>query len=207
MNKIFKSYKTNNHGGKEIELDSQVLLQPASGARTASATGLPTAVEVMSKTSENDWRTVQALAQELDEEHQYDGVRLYMSNWGEKADLSAELYSVMLSYYWTCFSEYRFCSWIASLTNDLTHLVTTDAIFFDHIVINQSHYTFVLCSNASAEALIVVCTNDAGVRWVGELLEIFSITQAPIETQQFEYMCWLVPYNGDIAATAWQESC
>ncbi|GJF00435.1 hypothetical protein PsYK624_167230 [Phanerochaete sordida] len=212
MNKILKSYKTNNHGGGEIEVTffrefhrtirtSRML---ANGARASSETGLPRAVEAMSKTSEDDRGTVQALAQELDEQYEHAGIKLRMSTRYETANPSPELYSALLRFFQTCVPDIRYRSWIAA-GDDESYPLMPSAIFFDHVVINQRRYTSLLRSNASAEALVVVRINDAGSTWVGELLEIFSTTQIPLGTRVFGYMRWFVPFEKDITLTPWRE--
>ena len=113
----------------------------------------------------------------------------------------------MVMFYQTCIPETRFRSWIAPDPDGLSFPVTTDGVFFDHVVINQTRYTSLLRANASADALITVQTNEAGATWVGELLEIFSLVQPPLGTQHYGYVRWLMPFDGDIVQTAWRERC
>ncbi|KAI0072971.1 hypothetical protein K474DRAFT_1686422 [Panus rudis PR-1116 ss-1] len=214
MNKVLKTFKTNNHSGGEIETTffrefhrSVRVSQTLSRASSLPAgSGLPSAVEAMYRATADDRGTVQSLASELDKASELHGIKFQLSKKAEKMDLPQDVYNTLLEYFGDRFPTIKLCPWL-SMTMDADHIpMQPTASFFDHVILCQNRVTSATRSNAQAESLITVRTSDLGRTWVGELQHIFKFSQAPLGSHHFGFVRWLKPLRSDLSAkdTPWE---
>ncbi len=250
MNKILKSYKTNNHGGGELEttffrefqrtvrtsrvvcnlnfLDTVqfnlTIVKLAQGSQAPTSSGLPHAVHAMYKASADDCGTVQALANELDGVHEHsrpslqlliivlnlgqlDGIVFELSKRAEVQKLPQDLYAHLLLYFQQQYPTIHLRSWLAVPSEYAPSIpLLQTATFFDYVIVKQNRYTALNRTNTPAEALIAVQTSDSGRMWVGELLDILSISQSALGTcHRFGHVRWFKPSAVDVSNTVWKD--
>ncbi|KAF8066846.1 hypothetical protein FPV67DRAFT_1670313 [Lyophyllum atratum] len=195
LNKVLKSYKTNNHAGGELETsffrefhrtvqDSRLLAQAAHSPDHE----LRQVAAAMYRASADDGGTVQALAQDLDAAQEDGGVAFRLSNRAETA------------------SPGTIHSHIALPPSPQSCALQSVATFFDYVVIDQNQYLSSRRTGSVADSLIAASFFDGQQYrlWVGELLDILVVNQPAIGQHRFGYVRWYVPCNISLVGTAWE---
>ncbi|KAI0070303.1 hypothetical protein K474DRAFT_1680242, partial [Panus rudis PR-1116 ss-1] len=212
MNKVLKTFKTNNHSGGEIETTffrefhrsarTSRLLSQAS--QMPPATRLPLIVSAMYKATADDRGTIHALASELDAAEEYEGVHFELGKKAEVCEMSPQLYALLLQSLRERLPLLKIRSWLQA-SDDLQELpLRTTATFYDHVIVNQSKLAALSRSNTHAESLIAIQMPNR--IWVGELLDIIVFSQEQLGFHRFGHVRWLKPYNGDdISETPWSD--
>ncbi|OCH87011.1 hypothetical protein OBBRIDRAFT_851644 [Obba rivulosa] len=159
MNKVLKSYRTDNHAGGELECSFlreffRTLAQASRQAPASSA--LTQAINTMFKASSNDHGTLQALAQEVDEQTEDAMLNLNLSPRYSAESLPQHVYFAFLHYLRKARPGLIFHSMIALNTNPDSVRVQDRALLFDYVVVNGKHFYASSHSSKRAESLIAI---------------------------------------------------
>ncbi|KAG1847269.1 hypothetical protein C8R48DRAFT_779257 [Suillus tomentosus] len=189
LNKVLKSFKTNNHANGELETTFFQEFQRVShiGRLTYSLLrhpkdSLPCEVaEIMLKATNEECGTVAglaALSQELDNVSA-DGTVLYaLSPRHKTREMSTETYRLLARTLCFCFPLTPVhCRSDRAV---VSHSIPLDrvAVFFDYVIVNGKHYHASRTTGTSNSSFVhVVIPGKNLVHAYGEVLEIFQFTQ------------------------------
>lgn len=74
---------------------------------------------------------------------------------------------------------------------------------FDYVIINSLRYYASSRSLKPGTSLVEVTVDGAGMTWVGELLDIIHINQAPHGVFTLGRVRWFRPLQVDLTNTVW----
>ncbi|KAJ3500582.1 hypothetical protein NLJ89_g9730 [Agrocybe chaxingu] len=214
LNKVLKSYKTNNHGRGEIETsffrefhrtvqETRLVAQAA----TSPDENLRRIAGALYKASADDRGTVQALAQELDEAQETGGIQFQLSARSQTMGMPDDLYYQVLKHFTLRLEPGAIRSYISTTNVASSQPLNNIAVFFDHVVIDQNRYGASRRMAGSADCFIAVSVSNGTAErlWVGELLDIFALEQAVLGgLHRFGHVRWLVPAQEASQGTIWQ---
>ncbi|EMD33478.1 hypothetical protein CERSUDRAFT_57200 [Gelatoporia subvermispora B] len=200
MNKVLKSYRTDNHAGGELEcsflreffrtVNSSRLLSEASRS-TVAGSWLDKAVKQMFKTSSDDRGTLQALSQDLDTAAEDAMATLAFSTRSSLGTLPTDVYFRFLHYLRHSRPSLHFHSAFAVTSDPCSVVVSNEAVVYDYVVVNGKHFYSSSRAPRSAESLIAVFPigSDAHYR-VGELTHAFRVMQAGVGEYLVGHVRW-----------------
>ncbi|EDR11390.1 uncharacterized protein LACBIDRAFT_323939 [Laccaria bicolor S238N-H82] len=173
LNKVLKSYKTNNHGGGELETTffrefhrtvatSHMVAQ---AARSDQPEYFQAAVQHMFDATADDRGTVQALARDLEEHHKDDGVIFSLSPRFERREMDSGLYAAVLRHVSILFPHLKLRSLIVTNPTSDSIPLMKEAFFFDYAVVNQCRYLASKRARNSMNSLVKVFISEAGETW------------------------------------------
>lgn len=178
----------------------------------------------MQKATADDRGTVQYLAQELENVHENgeaarfvrnsipglmrcsDGIQFQLSTRSAVQEMPPELYSTVLRHFKLRLPDLNIRSWLAPAQNGVDGLpLHPSAVFFEHAIVRQVKYVAGRHLKNAADS--IVCVQIPGLSvWVGELLDIFAITQPGLGTHRFGRVRWMRPLALDVSNTIWESA-
>ncbi|RXW14412.1 hypothetical protein EST38_g11447 [Candolleomyces aberdarensis] len=211
LNKVLKSYKTNNQSGGVLEttffrefhrsiLTSRLVAR--AGSNDSSGV-LQMASSMMFKASSDDRGTVQALAQELDEANIDDSVIYAFSPRFETRRLDSALYYRLLNYLSTVFPSENLRSWNEADPLPGSVPLVSEALFFDYVIIQGRRYHASHRAGNAKNSMVEVFVSQMGNTWIGELQDIIQIEQKPSKFVLGSFR-WLQPLALDLSQSLWQ---
>ncbi|RXW12469.1 hypothetical protein EST38_g13387 [Candolleomyces aberdarensis] len=209
LNKVLKSYKTNNQSGGELEATFfRKFHRAVSTTRQASRqdeSGLfSEAATYMFSASADDRGTVQALAKELDEHQEDKGILFSLSPCFEQKHMNPHLYSTLLAYVSRIFPGLKLCSNLDLNPDVGSILLERKVFFFDYAIISGRRFHSSQRSKQHINNSVVqVFVSDQGDTWTGELVDILHIDQLPLFQLTLGHFKWLRPLNLDLAGSVW----
>ncbi|KAI0054356.1 hypothetical protein BV25DRAFT_1951632 [Artomyces pyxidatus] len=189
LNKVLKSYKTNNHAGGELEVTffrefhrtilSSRFVSPivAKAGQTDQSVEMQAAVTAMFGATDDNRGTVQALARDLDGETRDDTILFALSPRYEKQTIDGPIYSSILRHLTMIFPGIPLRSHISSDLAPGTIPLQATGTFFDYTVIRGRRYHASQRATKPAGSLVEVDVDNSGRTWAGELLDIIQIDQ------------------------------
>ncbi|KII93303.1 hypothetical protein PLICRDRAFT_100818 [Plicaturopsis crispa FD-325 SS-3] len=209
INKVLKSYKTNNHSGGELETTffREFHRTLAQGFDTADNTELARMVGAMYRASADDRGTVQALARESDEAQEDEGISFLLSTHSQKLRLPDTLYYKLLQHFRSRRPDLQIHSHIVQAPHPQSQPLLSHAIFFDYVVVNHHRYRAASRASAVSDSFVGVRMGDhpGAPFWVGILRDIFVIEQPAVGLHRYGYVEWLRPLALDLSGTVWDE--
>lgn len=210
LNKVLKSYKSNNHGHGELETSffreyhrtiqesrllaaaatsDDVSLRLVAGAlRQASADDRGT-VQMLAA---QDHNTVQSLTQELDHLQDTAGVGFRLSPNFEIDDMDQTMYYEVLAYWTARLDAGTIHSYIALPPNPASVMFSPRAIFYDNVVVDSNRYTASRRMKSLAESTVGILFGPE--LHVAEIMDIIALDQKEIGgLQRLARVRWLVP--------------
>lgn len=215
LNKVLKSYRTNNHNGGVLEttffrefqrtiLTSRLIAKSASG-QTVDTALFESAVSLMYSASADDRGTVQALSRELDNAHQDDGVVYRVSFQFDRQAMDQQLYHRLLSYLKIAFAHLGLRSYIEVGSGPASRALPLQAYFHDHAIIRQHRYHALNKSVDPRNSLVEALVSRTGDTWAGELLDIIQVDLGEdCNNVVLGHFRWFRPLPMDLRETVWQ---
>lgn len=220
LNKVLKSYKTNNHNAGELEttffrefhrtiatsrLVARSVLNDSDPARYIAQAGA-----FMFGATADDRGTVQALARELDEANldgkskyflpldllilnflDSDAVVYQTSPLYGYGRLNAGLYIDILSYLNRVFPEAHIRDYRDMSKGPGWVPLPPDATFLDYIVMNGRRYSASSRSKSPKNSWVTAIVSAAAETCVGELLDIINVQVSPTQQYVLGHFRWL----------------
>ncbi|KJA24792.1 hypothetical protein HYPSUDRAFT_53569 [Hypholoma sublateritium FD-334 SS-4] len=222
LNKVLKSYKSNNHGHGELETsffreyhrtiqESRLLaaaatsddinLRLVAGAlRQASADDRGT-VQMLAA---QDHDTVQSLTQELDHHQDTAGVAFRLSPNFEIGDMDQTMYFEVLAYWTARLAVGTIHSYIALPPTPQSVMFSPRTIFYDNVIVDSNRYTASRRMKSLAESTVGILLGSE--LHAAEIMDIFALDQTEIGgLQRLARVRWLVPVLE--APGLWGELC
>ncbi|KZP21905.1 hypothetical protein FIBSPDRAFT_739745 [Athelia psychrophila] len=213
LNKVLKSYKTNNHSGGELETSfSREFHRTVAAARMLAADGhkdapapMQAMVDSMYRASSDDRGTVQALARELEEAHQDGDIIFQLSTRHESRDLNANMYHGILKYIRDTFPALQLRS-VFEVSSPGFQPFPLRARFYDHGIIRGSRYIASSRGANGRNSYVQVAIDDVGNSRVGELTDVIAVDLPGTgKSLMFGLVAWLIPLDLDVHLTLWQK--
>ncbi|OJT12651.1 hypothetical protein TRAPUB_10801 [Trametes pubescens] len=213
LNKILKSYRTNNHEGGEIETtffrefhrSMRLHRTLTAGILHPSGSTFSMASQIMLEATTDNRGTLRQLAEELDEEYSDSNVALSFSPRSARERMPGPVYYTLLAYMNTRYPLQPFHSDIALTTNPLSKLLPNMATVFDYVVISGQRYHAASRASSSVNSLALVRISGAGATWVGETQHLVLYEDAHAGVREvFAYVRWLRPsITTSLSGTPW----
>ncbi|KAI0349431.1 hypothetical protein OH77DRAFT_1580440 [Trametes cingulata] len=215
LNKILKSYRTNNHEGGEIEATffrefhrmatlHHTLTQ---GLLCPSTTSFHLTSRIMQEATSDNRGALQQLAKELDDMHSDDNTALALSPRSATEEMDEDVYFVLLTYLNARFPLRSFHSDVAVPINPDSELLLNLATSYDYAVVSGHRYHAAARAIASTNSLALVRVSEAGSTWVRNIRHILLYSAAALPQELFAYVQWLCPAAGvTFAGTPWEAS-
>ncbi|OCH84788.1 hypothetical protein OBBRIDRAFT_798774 [Obba rivulosa] len=228
MNKVLKSYHTDNHAGGELEcsflreffrtVNTSCLLAQASHAAPASSelaqashaapasSGINQAINAMFKASSDDRGTLQALSQKIDEQTEDAMLNLNLSPRYSFESLPPHIYFAFLHYLQKMRPGLAFHSMIAVNMNPDSICIQDRALLFNYVIVNGKRFYASSRSSKRAESFIAIRdAHDPACYLIGELIHILSVTNSRLGQFVLGHIDWFCPSEVRQEDTAWAE--
>ncbi|KAI0685851.1 hypothetical protein C8T65DRAFT_835719 [Cerioporus squamosus] len=212
LNKILKSFKTNNHDGGELECTflrefhrtAELHRLLAEGLRDASADCVREGCKKMVQASVDIRGTVQQFAQDVENAYIDGGITLQLSPRASHGSMELELYSEFTRFLRRTHPLQAFCTVLAPYPPAGSLLIRDTATFFDYVIISGHRYIAAQHSTSSSprDSLALVRTSGpsgATRTWVAEVQHIL-LSESPAHL--FASVKWLRPVSPDVLATS-----
>ncbi|KAL6299063.1 hypothetical protein BKA93DRAFT_830185 [Sparassis latifolia] len=216
LNKVLKSYNTNNHGDGELETTFfaefhrttasarvvNLMAHDAAGGLHIQQLG-----QMMLKATQNERGTVAGLAawaKEVDDDssNAHPSPALYsMSASSELQSMTTNTYRLLLMHLTKSYPDWHLHSHIGRPQFTDSQPMIDNAIFFDHVVKGGQRYYASMKSGSHHSSLIEVyrrTSDNCQTVDCGELLEIFQFQQnSRVPPMWFGRIRWFKPWEGD----------
>ncbi|KAL1936999.1 hypothetical protein VTO73DRAFT_2039 [Trametes versicolor] len=213
LNKILKSYRTNNHEGGEIETtffrefhrSMRLHRTLTEGILHPLGSCFNTTSQIMLKATTDNRGTLQQLADELDAEFQDDEVALSFSPRSARERMPNPVYYALITYMNTRYPLQPFHSDIALATNPISKLLPNIATVFDYAVVGGQRYHAATRASTSVNSLALIRVSGAGATWIGETqyMILYEDVHAGVR-EAFAYVQWLRPAAASsLTGTPW----
>lgn len=161
----------------------------------------------MRRASDDDRGTVQSLAQDLDEAHEGGGITFRLSTRATEGIMNNQLYFKVFKWLQIRLPGVTIHHNMAVAPSQESQEFSARALFFDHVVVNQTQYFAWNRANRPANAVVGVKmrTNDGTtVVRVGELLDILGFEHPGYGVVRLGHMRWYSPLSTDTSGTIWE---
>ncbi|KJA21043.1 hypothetical protein HYPSUDRAFT_1089591 [Hypholoma sublateritium FD-334 SS-4] len=210
LNKVLKSYKSNNHARGELEtsffrefhrtIQESRLLAAAAASNDPNMNSFAAALHHASAddrgtvqglaTGETD--TVQCLTRDLDEDRENAAVLFQLSANFERADMPGDMYFEVYDYLRSRLALGAIHSDISLSPNPSSVMLGRRVTFYDHVIIKSNRYSASRHMKPLAESTVGILLGTE-LR-VAEIVDIFAMEQAVIGgLQRFARVRWLIP--------------
>lgn len=210
LNKVLKSYKSNNHAHGELEtsffrefqrtIQESRLLAAAAASDNVHLNSIAAAMHHASADDRgtvqglatSDTNTVQGLTRDLDQDRESAAVMFQLSPNYERADMPGEMYFEVFDYWRSRLAVGVIHSDIALAPNATSVMLNRRVNFYDHIIIKSNRYS-------ASRRMKPLAESTVGVLWgtqlrVAEILDLFSMEQPVIgDLQRLARVRWLIP--------------
>ncbi|CDO71994.1 hypothetical protein BN946_scf184943.g29 [Trametes cinnabarina] len=213
LNKILKSFRTNNHEGGEIEVTFFREFHRAANLNRVLAEGLRQPAESvfhqtcrhMQEATSNMRGTLQQLVDELEEAYYDDNVLLSFSPRAARARLDEDVYYTLLTYLQTRHPTKGFHSDIALAPHQGSIMLSRLATVFDYVVVAGYRYYAASRANTPTNSLALIRVSEAGTTCVGQVEHIVHYECMGHGHELFAYVRWLRSANVSLANTMWAD--
>lgn len=165
-------------------------------------------VSALRRASDDDRGTVQSLAQDLDDAHEGGGVTFRLSTRATKGIMAKSLYFKVFKWLQMRLPPGTIHHNMSLAPMPGSHEFSARALFFDHVVVNQTQYFAWNRANRPANAVVgvkVLREGGSTIINVGELLDIFGFEHPGYGVVRLGHMRWYSPLaTTDTAGTIWQ---
>ncbi|KAI0364657.1 hypothetical protein BV20DRAFT_1057013 [Pilatotrama ljubarskyi] len=211
LNKILKSYWTNNHEGGEIEMTffreflrasrlhdmlSEGLRQPADSFHHQTC-------RLMQEATHDTRGTLQQLVEELEDASADENVLLSFSPRAARERLHDDVYFAFLTYMQGRYPLQGYHSDIALSPHPGSIMLPRIAITFDYVVIAGYRYYAARRSSDPSNSLCLFRVSEAGATWVGQIEDIVAFDVTESRRELFVYVRWLRPASICLEGTPW----
>ncbi|KAH9853068.1 hypothetical protein C2E23DRAFT_917465 [Lenzites betulinus] len=233
LNKILKSYRTNNHEGGEIETtffrefhrSARLHRTMTEGMSNPASKTMPMACKLMMEASSDNRGTLQQLAQELEEQHEdglyttvlfnvvltdlhapelIDNIGMSFSPRSSREALSTKIYFQFVAWMNTRFPEQPFHSDVALTTNPRSRRLANMATVFDYAIVAGHRYHAAHRSMTNVNSLALCRVSGTGATWVGEIQDIVLYIDDTCGIRDyFAHVLWLRRSAASLSDTPW----
>ncbi|KAI0633856.1 hypothetical protein C8Q77DRAFT_1157997 [Trametes polyzona] len=212
LNKILKSYRTNNHEGGEIEATFFREFNRSARLNEILSEGLALAPDdlfhrtcsLMEEATSDRRGTLQQLVQDLADERADDNVVLSFSPRATRTAMSKTLYTAFLRYMQTRYPFEGYHSYVALAPRPGAPALANVATMFDYVVIAGNRYYAANRSAKRMNSLALIRTSSAGDLRVGLLEDIVLYDALDTSRRQyFVHVRWLRHAPITLEGTPW----
>ncbi|KAI0323219.1 hypothetical protein GY45DRAFT_1410608 [Cubamyces sp. BRFM 1775] len=218
LNKILKSFRTNNHEGGEIEATffrefyraARLHGMLAEGLKYPNDSVFHQTCRLMQDVTADGRGTLQQLAEDLEDMYIDDNVLLSFSPCSSREPMDRQVYYAFLTYMQARYPLQSFRSDLSLGRSPESTMLVDMATVFDYVVIAGYRYYAASRSAHMANCLALIRVSEAGRTWVGRIEHIVQYERPSVQGREmFAYVRWLRPApNGvSLAESPWAQWC
>ncbi|KAH9848059.1 hypothetical protein C2E23DRAFT_845126 [Lenzites betulinus] len=212
LNKVLKSYRTNNHEGGEIEMTffrefhrtARLHQTLTHGWSTPATTSIKATCELMMQATSDNRGTLQQLTKDLDEHFVDDSIALSLSPRSCLERLPTDVYFTFVAWMNTRSPMQAYHSDVALTTNPNSIRVANLATVFDYVVIRGHRYYAASRATSGVNSVALCRVSGAGASWIGQIQHIVVYEDATSGVREmFAHVRWFRPVTVSLSGTPW----
>ncbi|KAH9852401.1 hypothetical protein C2E23DRAFT_860058 [Lenzites betulinus] len=213
LNKILKSYRTNNHEGGEIETtffrefhrSARLHRTMTEGMSNPASKTMPMACKLMMEASSDNRGTCSNLHKNWkNSTRMVYNIGMSFSPRSSREALSTKIYFQFVAWMNTRFPEQPFHSDVALTTNPRSRRLANMATVFDYAIVAGHRYHAAHRSMTNVNSLALCRVSGTGATWVGEIQDIVLYIDDTCGIRDyFAHVLWLRRSAASLSDTPW----